>query len=400
LQDPQFLVAWAKIVARAAVDADFRARVKQSAKSVFADYGVTGIQRRVLDDYVKQNLQREIESLSNQKNAQESAVEAQAADDAMPPTNPSGRETDSSSQAGEGTENPTGVPEMVSYCGTMTCTGTRATGATTSTIPCWGASTGGAQQSYPAQGGAAGSGGSTRLTGSAGTAQGAANNFNCLGTAGSLGTFCGTAGTASCFGCYVQNAGAAGSAQPMPMAQGAASNFNCLGSLGTVGTICGCGACAGTFGCHVEEMAQRGAATGGSSTRLSGTAQGAASNFNCLGSLGTVGTICGCGACAGTFGCHVEEMAQAGAATGGSSTRLTGTGQGAASNFNCLGTAGSLGTFCGTAGTASCFGCYVEQAAASTSNAGTLGSFATFGGGAISGGQPGSSTCWGTAFGS
>jgi hypothetical protein len=68
-----------------------------------------------------------------------------------------------------------------------------------------------------------------------------------------------------------------------------------------------------------------------------------------------------------------------------------------APQFDSFGTLGSLGTWCGTGACAGTLGSLVaDPATANVVSGGTLGSFATFSGNIA--GQGG--TCWGTMFGS
>jgi hypothetical protein len=160
----------------------------------------------------------------------------------------------------------------------------------------------------------------------------------------------------------------------------------CSASTGTQATGCGTGSdCIATAGSYAYRVEQP------MSTRLSPPPTRGISNADCLGTAGTLGTWCGTGATAGTYGCAVEQPM---------STRLSPPPTRGISNADCLGTAGTLGTWCGTGATAGTYGCAVEQPMstrlspnARLTNAGTLGSFATLN-------DPGQFTgCWGTVFG-
>lgn len=183
-QSPQFQIAWAKMIARAAVDKDFLKALKENPVAVFKEFGVEVDQKIDLNKDVSPTLDEALESIRRQ--------EAQAA-----------------AVAGITGSAPFTGQQPVSG-GTFGCFGTYGSGGGTFATFGTGGSAGGAQppagSSFPL--GSAGTSGGT-----VGTSSGAA--FNCLGSLGSFGTVGGCAFTAGTFGCNVQaGTGTIGTAQP------------------------------------------------------------------------------------------------------------------------------------------------------------------------------------------
>lgn len=425
-ESAEFKIAWARIVAQAAVDAAFRQRLEKDAKSVFAEHGCTDATEKQLADYVKAHLQAAIDAVEHSQDAAGSA-EAPAGDTAEAPPGPQPAPQGSpqgncalcfpcypcagpttGTGTAQGTQSPAQLGDRtMATSSTMMCSGTTGQGlsattmcqATTGCLP--------TTASYPCAGTYIGSqAASTRLTGGAGRLSTSVqpNAFDCWGSAatfGSYGSFCGTAGTAGTAGSF----GSAVAAETLPSAG--------AGRIGATMSPCYCATQAST-GSQGTAPPCWGASTSAGSTRLSGTAASPAA-FDCLGSFGSAGSfgsVCGTAgtaATAGTFGSAVAAET-GGATVAASSTRLTGTAGSMGARiaapagpaaFDCWGSAGtfgSYGTFCGSAGSVGSAGSFGSAVTAETggrlNNAGTLGSFATFCGGI--GGA--SSTCWGTMF--
>ncbi len=377
-ESPTFKVAWARVVARAAVDPEFKKACETDPLPLFKEQGYETDDHQALSEYVKTNLQPALDALDNKTSQPDSA------------------------QAKPQAEQQAQYAAGAYPCGNCQCATQLCYCNCAATIP--------RQQvmaSTQLRGAAAG-GGSVTTDGCSG----------CIGTAGSLGSWCGTAGSAgtagsygcgvvrddlmaaaavSCVGCdatrghCVSTIGSAATIVSPSVAQAVRSTRlgysgitappiqtdGCWGSAGTVGSagsFCGCAGSVGTagsYGSHVRDTVAQRAAAPIASTQL-GTVQ----MDGCWGSAGTfgsAGSFCGCAGSAGTagtYGSHVaESMARSGSLASMrplvTSTRL---GASIASHAvpvlqpdgcsGTIGTAGSIGSWCGTAGSAATAGSY------------------------------------------
>jgi hypothetical protein len=283
---PEFQLAWARLIARAAVDKDYLDALRKDPVTAFKELGVDVNKEIDLNKDVVPTLNDALASIRQQELLAASAVVAGA-----------------TGTGSAGT--PTGTFGTLSGAG-LSCLGSLGSFGTIGGC----AGTAGSFGSYlqGAPGMIGGSGGSaTQLTSCMGSSSGAA--FNCLGSAGSFGTIGGCAFTAGTFGCHLQpqttsaqlGGGPSGGGMMCGGTTGGTAGtssgaaFNCLGSAGSFGTIGGCAFTAGTFGCHLQS--QFGIPLpGAGSSQLGGGPSG--SGMMCAGRC-----MCDCVGCATSLPC-------------------------------------------------------------------------------------------------
>ena len=265
LESPEFKIAWAKAVARAAVDEASRQRLIQDPVAVFAEHGFTPTSEQELKDFVSAHLKPALDAIENQNSQQKS--QSTSTGSATPFAG-------APSSAGIGC-----LASSQTYLSAAPCSC-----SSNPTLPCWGAPSSGG----PVSGGA--------------------------GQCAACGCMCGypPIGTLPCYcwSCAAPTStqltgGASSGLASAGMTD--AGKFNCLGSIGTVGsfgTVCGCAgsaATAGTFGSAITAVAGgtpggaiATAACGGatSSTAMGASMAGAgdlSGKLNWWGSAGTFG---------------------------------------------------------------------------------------------------------------
>ena len=415
-----FKLAWARIVARSAVDSAFKTRVSEDPVVVFAEHGVTDQPEADLKEFVAAHLQAALAVIELQTERQRQPDRAVPQGQTMfgqsmtcfpcsgdtatqacriPCWAPQSNATSGIGSRGAGRSDLSTIATTVCYCGGVcACVGSGpvATQATSPpmaaqsallAMPCWGSTDSG--MSFNGRGTVGMTGGnmmSTQLSSATGGMATAGSDmgrsFNCWGTAatlGSAGSFCGTAGTAGTGGTFGCGGGLINQPQMVNANMGGATagggtsgtmagrSFNCLGSIGTAasfGSFCGTAGSAGTVGCFGSAVQQQ---------------------MNMMSNAAA--TIGGSGAMSTQLSGATGGMATSGMATGGMTTAGSDMGR----SFNCWGTAatlGSAGSFCGTAGTAGTggtFGCgggLINQPQMVNANMGG----ATAGGGTAAGG--------------
>ena len=366
LDSSDFMIAWTRIVAHAAVDTDLRRRVEDDPVGVLADHGFDADDREATMEFVRAQLAPAMEAVERRYQQRSEATEAAGRSEAS--------EAAGRSEEGTGAGPRTGI---IATHGSVTEATT-----TACTFPCWGAPSGAWAQESSARGCAGGTtattvcagqptgsfapasggvgtmplwgGSSYRTGGSAGTTSGRMpqDSFNCWGSAatfGSAGTYCGTAasvGTAGTFGCAGETEQQVGWAYAAGMPRPAAATPGSLSAAGSFGTYAT--SVRGTMGTYPTVVATAGtAAPGIGSTRLSGGMYGTSGTIegrmpldsNCVGSIGTAGSVgCWCGT-AGSFGS---------AGTYGSAGETAPIDPGLARGA----TLASAATYCGTVGSA------------------------------------------------
>jgi hypothetical protein len=337
----EFKLAWAKVVARASIEAAFRTRLVNDSVGVFAEYGVVAVDKDELDAYLRDNLKRALDLIEQQRSQQQSAQ----------------------TQSGANVFHTTGCGGDPCFCATQA-----------THIPCW--------ATPNLQSGGANSGGRGNNMGTATTFTTGGGYCGCMCS----GTIVATAATSGNSMMSTQLGGAATAASGGAVGTDAGARFNCLGSVGSAGSFgswCGTAgslATAGTFGSAVANnqlAAAAGAGTfgggtmqstqlGGAATAASGGAVGtdAGARFNCLGSVGSAGSFgswCGTAgslATAGTFGSALTQLASApgAGAFGGGTMQSTQLGGAASAGVNSGATLGSFATYCGCIGGSNPYG--------------------------------------------